>query len=75
MSNDPPIGDQHASRDDGDESLESLIQAMLALSPEERLRQNDRMLRTIEILRKGEAEKAGQGNGQEEWQEEKDDGR
>jgi hypothetical protein len=30
---------------------ESLIDATLALSPEERLRQNDRMLRTIRLLR------------------------
>ena len=29
----------------------SLIDAMLALSPEERLRHNDRMLRTIALLR------------------------
>lgn len=35
----------------------SLIDAMLALSPEERLRHNDRMLRTIELLRQGIAEK------------------
>ena len=31
----------------------SLIDAMLALSPAERLRHNDRMLRTIEELRDG----------------------
>jgi hypothetical protein len=31
----------------------TLIDAMLALTPEERLRQNDRMLRTIEGLRHG----------------------
>ena len=31
----------------------TLIDAMLALSPEERLRQNDRMIRTIEELRHG----------------------
>jgi hypothetical protein len=31
----------------------TLIDAMLALSPEERLRQNDRMIRTIEELRNG----------------------
>jgi hypothetical protein len=36
----------------------SLIDEMLALSPEERLRHNDRMLRTIELLRQGLAEKA-----------------
>ena len=34
----------------------SLIDEMLALSPEERLRHNDRMLRTIELLRQGLAE-------------------
>ena len=39
---------------------ESLIDEMLALSPEERLRHNDRMLRTIEILRQGMAEKTGE---------------
>ena len=38
----------------------SLIDAMLALSPEERLRHNDRMLRTIELLRQGLAEKTGE---------------
>ena len=31
----------------------TLIDAMLAISPEERLRQNDRMVRTIEELRHG----------------------
>jgi hypothetical protein len=31
----------------------ALIDSMLALSPEERLRQNDRMIRTIEELRHG----------------------
>ncbi|MEI6225868.1 MAG: hypothetical protein WCS72_14010 [Deltaproteobacteria bacterium] len=31
----------------------TLIDAMLALSPEERLRENDRMVRTIEELRNG----------------------
>jgi hypothetical protein len=35
----------------------SLIDEMLALSPEERLRHNDRMLRTIELLRQGLAKK------------------
>ena len=39
---------------------ESLIDEMLALSPEERLRHNDRMLRTIELLRQGKAEKTGE---------------
>jgi hypothetical protein len=39
---------------------ESLIDAMLALSPEERLRQNDRMVRTVLLLRQGfETIKAG----------------
>jgi hypothetical protein len=32
---------------------ESLIDAMMALSPEERLRLNDRMVRTILLLRQG----------------------
>lgn len=31
----------------------TLIDAMLALTPEERLRQNDRMVRTIQELRNG----------------------
>ncbi|HQR29148.1 MAG TPA: hypothetical protein PLL32_01985 [Anaeromyxobacteraceae bacterium] len=31
----------------------TLVDAMLALTPEERLRQNDRMIRTIEELRNG----------------------
>jgi hypothetical protein len=49
-----------------DESLdESLIDAMMALSPEERLRQNDRMLRTILLLRQG-WEAAGFGHDAEE---------
>ena len=30
-----------------------LIDEMLALSPEERLRQNDRMIRTIDLVRQG----------------------
>jgi len=42
----------------------SLIDAMLALSPEERLRQNDRMIRTILQLRQG-LEKIGPNDGQE----------
>jgi hypothetical protein len=37
----------------------TLVDALLALSPEERLRHNDRMLRTIELLRQGIAEKPG----------------
>ena len=32
---------------------ESLIDVMMALSPEERLRLNDRMVRTILLLRQG----------------------
>jgi hypothetical protein len=36
----------------GDAAIDlTLIDAMLALTPEERLRQNDRMVRTIEELR------------------------
>ncbi len=43
---------------------ESLIDAMLALSPEERLRQNDRMIRTILQLRQGLTKKAPDDGGQ-----------
>jgi hypothetical protein len=40
---------------------ESLIDATMAQSPEERLRQNDRMVRTILLLRKGfEAQTPGE---------------
>ena len=40
---------------------ESLIDAMMALSPEERLRLNDRMVRTVLLLRQGwEAAMTGQ---------------
>ena len=40
---------------------ESLIDVMMALSPEERLRLNDRMVRTILLLRQGwEDAKTGQ---------------
>ena len=40
---------------------ESLIDATMALSPEERLRLNDRMVRTILLLRQGwEESKTGQ---------------
>lgn len=35
---------------------ESMIDAVLALSPEERLRHNDRMVRTILLLRQGLAD-------------------
>ena len=41
----------------------SLIDEMLALSPEERLRHNDRMLRTIELLRQGIGDKTGENAG------------
>jgi hypothetical protein len=50
---------------------ESLVDAMLALSPEERLRLNDRMIRTVTLLRHGLVEKAeglaakGQGDGRD----------
>jgi hypothetical protein len=37
---------------------ESLIDAMMALSPEERLRQNDRMVRTVLLLREALAAQA-----------------
>jgi hypothetical protein len=45
----------HPHSDDAQSSLvdESLIDAFLALSPEERLRQNDRMIQTILQLRQG----------------------
>jgi hypothetical protein len=49
------IGKEQAQEEAGVDM--SLIDAMLALSPEERLRHNDRMLRTIELLRQGLAEK------------------
>ena len=42
-----PVDDERVSVD------LTLIDAMLALTPEERLRQNDRMLRTIQELRDG----------------------
>jgi hypothetical protein len=55
-----------SEHDNGDEGTvevdESLIDAMLALSPEERLRQNDRMIRTVELLRQGLCKKA-EGSG------------
>jgi hypothetical protein len=58
-----------SSTDDGNEQTQvsgvdmSLVDAMLALSPEERLRHNDRMLRTIELLRQGLAERAADHGG------------
>jgi hypothetical protein len=54
MSSDMESGDEQPRRFAVDASL---IDEMLALSPEERLRHNDRMLRTIELLRQGLAEK------------------
>jgi hypothetical protein len=44
---------------------ESLIDAMIVLSPEERLRQNDRMVRTILLLRqRWEAARLGRDGGE-----------
>ena len=44
---------------------ESLIDAAMAMSPEERLRQNDRMIRTVLLLKEGwaamKAEQDGRG--------------
>ena len=58
------MGNGSAHEGDASDSAlvdESLIDAMMALGPEERLRQNDRMVRTILLLRQGgEAPKAGQ---------------
>jgi hypothetical protein len=48
MSPLPPAGFEPADVVD-----ESLIDAMLALCPEERLRHNDRMIRTVAQLRQG----------------------
>jgi nitrous oxidase accessory protein NosD len=61
------------NRGDGDQALvdESLIDAMLGLSPEERLRLNDRMIRTVTLLRHGLTERPeglatkGQGDGRD----------
>jgi hypothetical protein len=50
------------NRTDGADSAlvdESLVDATLALSPEERLRLNDRMIRTVMLLRHGLAAQAG----------------
>ncbi len=38
-----------------DESLEGMIDGMLALTPEERLRENDRMVRTLLLLQQNDA--------------------
>jgi len=53
----------HHSDDPTVDVDESLIEAMLALSPEERLRHNDRMIRTIELMRNGLNDKAGRDAG------------
>jgi hypothetical protein len=55
------MADQDPSHREEDQAFpvdESLIDAMLALSPEERLRQNDRMVHTILQLRQGLTQKA-----------------
>jgi hypothetical protein len=57
MSSGMESGNEQSRRSAVDDSL---IDEMLALSPEERLRHNDRMLRTIELLRQGVAEKTGE---------------
>jgi hypothetical protein len=44
---------------------ESLIDATVALSPEERLRQNDRMLRTVLLLQQGWAAMKDDQDGRE----------
>jgi hypothetical protein len=49
----PPSGAQLSVTADVVTADVTLIDSMLALSPEERLRQNDRMIRTIEELRHG----------------------
>jgi len=50
----PPSGAQLGVAAAADVTADvTLIDSMLALSPEERLRQNDRMIRTIEELRHG----------------------
>jgi hypothetical protein len=53
-----------SEHDNGDECTvevdESLIDAMLALSPEDRLRHNDRTLRTIELLRQAIGDEANE---------------
>ena len=52
----PRVPDPAAAPDSGDDPVVvdlTLIDAMLALSPAERLRANDRMVRTVEELRHG----------------------
>ena len=44
---------------------ESLIDSTMALSPEERLRQNDRMIRTVLLLREGWAAAKVEQDGRE----------
>ena len=66
-------GGRDMGNEGADQALvdESLVDAMLALSPEERLRLNDRMIRTVTLLRHGLGEEAeglagnGQGDGQD----------
>jgi len=59
----PMASGHHHSDDPTVDVDESLIEAMLALSPEERLRHNDRMIRTIELMRNGLNDKAGRDAG------------
>jgi hypothetical protein len=56
----------HESEESSEAGLvdESLIDAMLALGPEERLRQNDRMLRTIRLLQQGVAASSSRVDGE-----------
>jgi hypothetical protein len=49
----PPSGAQLGAATAAVTADVTLIDSMLVLSPEERLRQNDRMIRTIEELRHG----------------------
>ena len=71
-------GEMVSSRSMGNDSVDdstestlgdaSLIDAMLALTPEERLRQNDRMVRTVLLLRRGwEAMKATTTGNDDGW--------
>lgn len=52
----PRVSDPAAAPDSGDDPVGvdlTLVDAMLALTPVERLRANDRMIRTVEELRHG----------------------
>jgi hypothetical protein len=60
MSSGTESGNEHAPPSVVDVSL---IDEMLALSPEDRLRHNDRMLRTIELLRQSIADTTGENAG------------